>query len=39
MGGADVAARANSGGGQCNEANLTPQVVGPCDTTFGQSVF
>jgi len=36
---ANVAAPANAGGGTCDPAMLQPQVVGPCDTTFGQSVF
>ena len=36
--GADVAARATDGI-TCDESMLTAEVVGPCDTTFGQSVF
>jgi len=28
-----------SGGGVCDEANLVGEVVGPCDTVSGQSVF
>jgi type IV pilus assembly protein PilA len=36
---APVAPRANAGGGSCDEAFLTEQVVGPCATEFGQSEF
>ena len=36
---AAVTARANAGGGACDEAFLTEQVVGPCATEFGQSEF
>lgn len=39
IGGADVAPLPNAGGGSCAVAALTPQVVGSCGTTFGQSVF
>jgi type IV pilus assembly protein PilA len=39
VGGADVAPLANAGGAACDPAMLTPQVVGPCDTSFGQSEF
>jgi type IV pilus assembly protein PilA len=28
-----------SAGGTCDEGNLTAEVVGPCDTVSGQSVF
>jgi type IV pilus assembly protein PilA len=36
--GADVTARVTDGI-TCDESMLTAEVVGPCDTTFGQSVF
>jgi type IV pilus assembly protein PilA len=39
VGGADVPALANAGGGSCDPAMLTSQVVGPCDPSFGQSEF
>ena len=37
--GADVGSVTNAGGGSCDPAMLTSQVVGPCDTSFGQSEF
>ena len=39
--GTDVAGKNNHGGtpAQCTVANLQTQVVGPCQTSFGQSVF
>ena len=36
---ADVTAKATAGSFTCAVANLTPQVVGPCSSTHGQSVF
>ena len=36
---ADVPAVVNAGGGSCDPAMLTSQVVGPCDPSFGQSEF
>ena len=38
-GGADVAAANNAGGGSCDPAMLSTEVVGPCDPSFGQSEF
>jgi len=35
----DVAARTNNNGGTCDESMLQVQVVGPCEASYGQSVF
>jgi len=37
--GADVASKDLSKGGNCTQGNLTPEVVGPCEASHGQSVF
>ena len=34
-----VASENLNNGGTCDETMLTPEVVGPCDPTHGQSVF
>ncbi len=37
--GADVASPTLGAAGTCTTANLATQVVGPCQSNFGQSVF
>ena len=37
--GMDVTSAANATGGSCDQTMLTTEVVGPCDTSFGQSEF